>query len=73
VWTGSRIGYYVVLRMEWSFDSDTPAGCICNGSELGTKSLAQEPEGSSPYSQDLATGRYPEQTGSTLHSPSQSP
>jgi hypothetical protein len=35
-----------------------------------TKSVAPEPEGSSPYSQELATGPYPEPIGSNLHSPS---
>jgi hypothetical protein len=35
--------------------------------------VAPEPEGSSPYSQEPATGPYPEPTGSNLHSPSQSP
>jgi hypothetical protein len=36
-------------------------------------SVAQEPEASSPHSQRPATGLYPKPTGSTLHSPSQSP
>jgi len=35
--------------------------------------VVPEPEGSSPYSQEPATGPYPEPTGSNLHSPSQSP
>jgi hypothetical protein len=34
--------------------------------------MAPEPAGSSPYSQEPATGPYPEPTGSTLHSASQS-
>jgi hypothetical protein len=34
--------------------------------------MAPEPEGPSPYSQEPATGPYPEPTGSNLHSPSQS-
>jgi hypothetical protein len=38
-----------------------------------TNSVAPEPEGSSPYSQQPATGPYPEPTGSNLHSHSQSP
>jgi hypothetical protein len=38
-----------------------------------TNSVSPEPEGSSPYSQESATGLYPEPTGSNLHSPSQSP
>jgi hypothetical protein len=36
-----------------------------------TNSVAPESEGSSPYSQDPATGPYPEPTGSTLHPPPQ--
>jgi hypothetical protein len=36
-------------------------------------SVALEPEGSSPYSQEPATGSYPEPTGYNLHSSSQSP
>jgi hypothetical protein len=35
--------------------------------------VAPEPEGSLLYSQETATGPYPEPTGTTLHSPSQSP
>jgi hypothetical protein len=35
--------------------------------------MVPELEGSSPYSQEPATGPYPEPTESTLHSPSQSP
>jgi hypothetical protein len=38
-----------------------------------TNSVAPEPEGLSPYSQEPATDPYPEPTGSNLHSPSQSP
>jgi hypothetical protein len=38
-----------------------------------TDSVAPEPEGSSPYSQEPATGTCPEPTGSNLHSPSRSP
>jgi hypothetical protein len=38
-----------------------------------TNSVAPEPEGSSPYSQEPATSPYPEPTGSDLYSPSQSP
>jgi hypothetical protein len=38
-----------------------------------TNSVAPEPAGSSPYSQEPATGPYPEPNGSTLHSRSQSP
>jgi hypothetical protein len=38
-----------------------------------TNSVAPEPEGSSPYSQEPATGPYPEPAGSNLHSPSQFP
>jgi hypothetical protein len=38
-----------------------------------TNSVAPEPVGSLPYSQEPATGPYPETTGSTLLSPSQSP
>jgi hypothetical protein len=38
-----------------------------------TNSVAPETEGSSPYSQEPATGPYPEPTKSNLHSPSQSP
>jgi hypothetical protein len=34
---------------------------------LKTKSVAPEPSGSSPYSQQPATGLYPEPNGSTLH------
>jgi hypothetical protein len=37
-----------------------------------TNSVAPEPEGSTPYSQDPA-GPYPEPTGSNLYSSSQSP
>jgi hypothetical protein len=33
--------------------------------------VAPEPEGSSPYSQEPATGPYPEPTESTVHSPNQ--
>jgi len=40
---------------------------------MSTNSVAPEPEGSSPYSQEPATGPYPEPTGSNLYSPSQSP
>jgi hypothetical protein len=36
-------------------------------------SVTAVPEGSSPYSQKPATGLYPKPTGSTLHSPNQSP
>jgi hypothetical protein len=35
--------------------------------------VAPEPKGSSRYPQEPATGHYPEPTGSTLHSPNQSP
>jgi hypothetical protein len=45
---------------------------VKNGCLL-TNSVAPEPEGSSPYSQEPATGPYPEPTGSNLHSSSQSP
>jgi hypothetical protein len=38
-----------------------------------TNSMAPEPEGSSPYSQEPATGPYPAPTGSNLHSPSNLP
>jgi hypothetical protein len=38
-----------------------------------TNSVAPEPAGSSPYSQEPATGPYPELNVSTLHSRSQSP
>jgi hypothetical protein len=38
-----------------------------------TNSVAPEPAGSSPYSQEPATGPYHEPTESTLHSPGQSP
>jgi hypothetical protein len=38
-----------------------------------TNSVAQEREGSSPHSQQPATGPYPEPVESTPHSPSQSP
>jgi hypothetical protein len=38
-----------------------------------TNSVAPEPEGSSPYSQEPATGPYPEPSESTLHFSSQSP
>jgi hypothetical protein len=38
-----------------------------------SNSVAPEPAGSSQYSQYPAAGPYPEPTGSTLHSPSQSP
>jgi hypothetical protein len=34
-----------------------------------TNPVAPEPEGSSPYSQEPATGPYPDPTGSNLHSP----
>jgi hypothetical protein len=36
-----------------------------------TKSVAPEPVGLPPYSQEPATDPYPEPTGSTLPSPSQ--
>jgi hypothetical protein len=36
-------------------------------------SVAPEPEGSSPYSQEPVAGPYPEPNGSTPHSPIQSP
>jgi hypothetical protein len=42
---------------------------ICSAVSFGTNSVAPEPEGSSPYSQEPATGPYPERTGSNLHSP----
>jgi hypothetical protein len=35
-----------------------------------TNTVAPEPEGSSPYSQEPATGPCPEPSGCTLHSPS---
>jgi hypothetical protein len=35
--------------------------------------MEPEPAGSSQYLQEPATGPYPEPTGSTQHSPSQSP
>jgi hypothetical protein len=35
--------------------------------------MAQEPEGSSPHSQQPATGPYPETVESNPHTPSQSP
>jgi hypothetical protein len=38
-----------------------------------TNSVAQEPEGSSPHSQQPATGPCPETVESNLHPPSQSP
>jgi hypothetical protein len=38
-----------------------------------SNSVAPEPEGSSPYSQEPATSPYPEPAGSNVHSPSQSP
>jgi hypothetical protein len=38
-----------------------------------TNSVAQEPEGSSPHSQQLATGPCPEPVESNPHTPSQSP
>jgi hypothetical protein len=38
-----------------------------------TNSVAPEPEGSSPYSQEHATSPYPEPTGSNLNSTSPSP
>jgi hypothetical protein len=34
---------------------------------LITNSMVSEPEGSSPYSQEPATGPYPEPTESTTH------
>jgi hypothetical protein len=40
---------------------------------ITTNPVAPEPEGSSAYSQEPATGPYPEPAGSNLHSPSQSP
>jgi hypothetical protein len=36
-------------------------------------SVAPEPEGSSPHSQESATGPYPEPTGSTLRPPNNLP
>jgi hypothetical protein len=39
---------------------------------IKTNSVAQEPEGSSPYSQQPATGPYPEPDESNPHPPSQS-
>jgi hypothetical protein len=38
-----------------------------------TNSVAQEPEGSSPHSQQSATGPCPETVESNPHTPSQSP
>jgi hypothetical protein len=38
-----------------------------------TNSMVQEPKGSSPLSQQLSTGPYPEPVKSNLHPPSQSP
>jgi hypothetical protein len=38
-----------------------------------TNSVAQEPKGSSPHSQQLATGSYPEPFKSNPHNPSRSP
>jgi hypothetical protein len=38
-----------------------------------TNSVAQKPEGSSPHSQQPATGPYPEPVESNPHPPSQSP
>jgi hypothetical protein len=38
-----------------------------------TNSVAPEPEGSSPYSQEPVTGPYPEPAGSNINSPRQSP
>jgi hypothetical protein len=37
-------------------------------SQVTTNSVEQKPDGSSPHSQQPATGPYPEPTGSTLHS-----
>jgi hypothetical protein len=41
--------------------------------KLKTNSMAQEPEGSSPHSQQPATGPCPEPVESNPHPPSQSP
>jgi hypothetical protein len=38
-----------------------------------TNSMAQEPKGSSPHSQQFATGPYSEPVESNPHPPSQSP
>jgi hypothetical protein len=38
-----------------------------------TNYVELDPEGSSPYSREPATGSYPEPVGSTSHPPSQSP
>jgi hypothetical protein len=47
--------------------------CIAVRSKPLANSMAPEPEGSSPRSQDPATGHYPEPTESTPHARSQSP
>jgi hypothetical protein len=45
----------------------------CENLKSLTNSVAPEPEGLSPYSQEPASGTDPELTASTLHSPNQSP
>jgi hypothetical protein len=58
--------------------SGKPQTSMANGSSAGklpdiTKSVAQEPEGSSSHSKQPATGPYPELVESNPHPPSQSP
>jgi hypothetical protein len=52
------------------FKSESPNRIVHMGDQgsNGTNSMPPEPEGSSPYSQEPATGPYPEPTGSNLHS-----
>jgi hypothetical protein len=51
-----------------SYSSIRRVICVCI-----TNSVAQEPEGSSPHSQQPATGSCPEPVESNPHTPSQSP
>jgi hypothetical protein len=50
--------------MWWLKQSQLPKLCVC---VLVSNCMAPEPEGSTPYSQQSATGPYHEPTESTTH------
>jgi hypothetical protein len=73
---------YVLHTNQWYwwkhglYLSDLGLGAVedlCEHGSERSNSVAQEPEGSSPHSQQLATGPCPEPVESNPHAPSQSP